>query len=122
MGQASGDCRQRRPGHFVFGLIVALLLACFVGLQTASAVTFHDDDHGAGSHHHCCPTCQAGHSPVLHEDRPITFYTAEVASWKNRSEPAFIVPFARPRRRASRAPPTSLHTPFLVSPCVNPQV
>src|SRR5262249_51110594 len=119
MGQASGDCRQERPKSRIFGLVVVLLLACFVGLQTASAVTFHEDDHGSGSHHHCCPTCHAGHSPVLHQSRPVNLFTAIVADWKNRTEPASIVASARPRRRESRAPPILLHSPALASPWMN---
>jgi hypothetical protein len=83
--------------------MVLLLLACFAGLQTASAITVHSHDHGDTGH--CCVICHAGHLPALEGDVAPDAAPAAVAEWRVWREEAARAGDPAPVLNSSRAPP-----------------
>ncbi len=84
-------------------VLVLLLLVCFAGLQTASAVTVHSHDHGTAWH--SCVICHAGHMPALQSAVAPNATPAAITEWRLRHEntPAATDPL--PSLNFSRAPP-----------------
>src|SRR4051794_34209559 len=91
---------------------LVLLLACFVGLQTASAVEIHPHQHG-GLHSHCCVACHAGHFPATQAVLRILVSPAQCTGWHSQSEHRHMTGDGVGIFRCSRAPPTSVFSPLL---------
>ena len=85
-------------------LLVLLVLVCFAGLQTASAVTANLHDHGAG-HSHCCVSCHAGHAPLLGAGVALNPAPPTVTEWRCWREEAVVAGAPAPALSRSRAPP-----------------
>ena len=91
-------------GAFKRAALIALILACFVSLQTASAAADHPHEHGR-AHTHCCPVCHLGHLPGLQAAAGFQLPPPTFTEWRNPHEKAevsneFLTAFS-----PSRAPP-----------------
>jgi hypothetical protein len=83
--------------------LVLLLLVCFAGLQTASAITAHSHDHGNGRH--CCVICHAGHVPTLGATVAPDPAPPSVTEWRSWREEVIVPGDPSPALNRSRAPP-----------------
>ncbi len=95
-------CPDRASVRWLRPALVLLLLAWFVGIQTASAITVHSHDHDAG---HGCVICHVAHLPALEAAIAPDATPAAIIEWRTwREEPvlpgdqALVLNF-------SRAPP-----------------
>jgi hypothetical protein len=80
-------------------LLIALLLTCFVGLQTVSATHEHKDAD------HCCPICNAGHLPVGPAVAMVQFAPPAEVNWQGVREPDCRPIEHFTTLRSSRGPP-----------------
>jgi hypothetical protein len=83
--------------------LVLLLLACFAGLQTASAITVHSHDHANGDH--CCAVCHAAHLPALQAPIALNAAPITLSEWRCWREQAVRAGDRSPALDLSRGPP-----------------
>jgi hypothetical protein len=100
MGQVYRD---RVSARWVRTALVLILLACFGGLQTVSAVTVHSHNHGNGDH--CCAICHAGHLPAAQAPVALNAAPSVVTEWRSWHEEAVVPGDRSPILDFSRAPP-----------------
>lgn len=84
--------------------LTLVLLACFIGIQTAAQIEVHDHSHGS-AHKHCCPACGVTHLPALQASAAFEIPSPDGGDWRR---PASVVTLSGERLigfHASRAPP-----------------
>ena len=84
--------------------LAVLLLLCFAGIQTASAITEQIHDHGP-SHTDCCAICHAGHASVIQAALVFSLEAPLNGEWQTPVEGASEIPEIQARSQSSRAPP-----------------
>jgi|SRR5579862_8159909 len=90
-------------------IFVLLLLTCFAGLQTASAITEQVHHHDGPSHTDCCGVCHAGHLSVTPAVSCLTLVLPDVQGWHNTQDTLPAQGEFVSSLHLSRAPP-SLHS------------
>jgi hypothetical protein len=70
-----GRTRRRK----LSALLVLAVLASFVLVQTAAAISVHPDHDGPNDH--CCAACHGGHYPVLKTTEIVHVTRFAVAAW-----------------------------------------
>jgi len=103
MGKLRKIVESRRLRAFSRIALVALLLVCFAGLQTASVALDHSHDHG--NPHNCCPICHASHVPALQALGSIQIAAPGVVNWRDAREVAAVTIAHPVAQHSSRAPP-----------------
>jgi len=88
---------------------ILLLLAFFVGLQTASAITEQVHHHDGPSHTDCCGVCHAGHLSVTQAVTGLMLVLPDVQSWHAMQDAPPAPGEFVSSLHLSRAPP-SLHS------------
>ena len=97
-------------GRLIRTVLILLLLACFAGLQTASAITEQVHHHDGPSHSDCCGVCHAGHLSVTQAVAGQNLVLPDIRCWQEAQDapPApgeFVASL-----HLSRAPPVSIST------------
>jgi hypothetical protein len=92
-----------RRARLVRAVLVALLLICFGGLQTASAITVHSHHHEGGGH--SCAVCHAAHLPAAQALHAVELTAPVVTEWRHSREEALAPAGQSPVLNFSRAPP-----------------
>jgi hypothetical protein len=86
-------------------LLLLFVLACFAGLQTATAVDLHSHEH-AGPHQHCCSVCHAGHLPALQTAGGCPLAPPTALEWRGCGADTLIAAYDLADFHPSRAPPS----------------
>lgn len=92
--------------------LLLLLLASFIGIQTASAVTIHPHEH-EGPHSHCCVACHAGHLPATQAAAPLGVILPSRTEWRAQAEDYRNPGQAQSVVRSCRAPPVASFSSML---------
>ena len=90
--------------HRVRNVLAALLLACFLAIQTFSAIAETVHSHGP-SHADCCAACHAGHLSVVQALRNINIAPPIVTGWRKPPDVAPLACECLTPWNSSRAPP-----------------
>jgi len=96
--------RKDASTRFLRLIVGVLLLACFTGIQTASAITEQVHDHGP-SHTDCCRICHAGHGSAIQAALVFRLAAPLVTAWQTVVEPSSEIPESQVQFDSSRAPP-----------------
>ena len=91
------------PGRFCRAALIALLLAYFAGLQSASAIAEHPHQNSR-AHTHCCAACQIGHLPALQATTSFGI-APPLAEWRSSHEEALVSDVYLAPLNPARAPP-----------------
>ena len=97
-GRVIGVSKARWLGR---ALLVALLLTCFLGLQSVSAIHEHRDAD------HFCPVCSASHLPVIPAVAIVHFSPPTAVIWQGIRDTAQRPTEHFAALRPSRGPPAS---------------
>lgn len=93
----------RNHWHRLRAFFVLAILACFVIVQSAAALSNHTDHDGATDH--CCAACHGSHYPVVPTGTLVYFARLATAEWHQPNYEERVLSGEWTSVNSSRAPP-----------------